>query len=257
MRADLGPDFHAVDAAGVACIRSRLVEGLGEVRHAFTTRRGDGDDPLADPARRRRVLRGLGFAPERVVQIMQVHGAAVVEARAADAGSKLGPADAVVTAEADVPLSVHTADCVPLLLVDPNAGVVGAVHAGWRGLGAGVVGAAVGAMERRGARASRVVCAIGPSIGPCCYEVDAPVRRALGAWAHALWPGRAGHWMADLRAVAVAQLRQAGVPAERIAVCPACTACHPEWFFSYRRDGRTGRMEALIALRRANGNGAS
>jgi YfiH family protein len=194
------------------------------------------------------VLRALGFDPRRVVEVTQVHGAAVAQARAADAGSKLGPADAALTEEADLPLSILTADCLPLLVVEPDAGIVTAIHAGWRGLSAGVIPTAMDALERRGGRATRVVCAIGPSIGPCCYEVDEPVRQVLGAWDRAFSPARPGHWMLDLRAVATGQLREAGVRADQIGVCSACTACHPEWFFSYRRDGRTGRMEALISL---------
>lgn len=247
---DLGPGFYTVNAAAVAGIRSRLLDQFAGVRHAFTTRRSnDGGDPLADPARRGRVLRAVGFDPTRVVEIAQVHGAAVVEARATDAGTRLGPADAVLAAEGDVSLSVRVADCLPLLLADPAAGVVAAVHAGWRGLSAGVIPAAIDALERRGGSAGRVVCAIGPSIGPCCYEVDEPVRRALGACDDAFSAGRPGRWMLDLRAAAVSQLRAAGIPGERVAVCHACTACHPDWFFSYRRDRRTGRMEALIGLR--------
>jgi YfiH family protein len=246
----LGPDFYTTDAAAVTGIHSRLVDRVAGVRHVFTTRRSDdGGDRLADPAQRGRVLRAVGFDPARVVEIAQVHGAAVVEARAADAGVKLGPADAVFTAEPGVLLSVRVADCLPLLLADPLARVVAAVHAGWRGLSAGVIQAAIDALERHGGSAGRVVCAIGPSIGPCCYEVDEPVRRALRACDEAFSVGRPGRWMLDLRAAAVGQLRGAGVSSERVAVCYACTACHPRWFFSYRRDHRTGRMEALIGLR--------
>lgn len=245
-----GPDFSAVEAGGLWCLESRLLQVPGVV-HAFTTRRftPPHPDPLADPAVRRRVLHSLGFDPRRVVTLHQRHTARVVEANPQDAGRRLGVADAVVTSAPGVVLSVCTADCLPVLLADPEANVVAASHAGWRGLSDGILLRTVKAMAARGARPDRVVAAVGPSVGPCCYEVDAPVVEAMGPWLDgALAPSRPGHWMLDLRAVALRQLRAAGLAAEGISLCPACTACHPHWFFSYRRDRRTGRMEALIAL---------
>jgi YfiH family protein len=245
-----GPDFSVVEAGGLLCLRSDSLRVSGVV-HAFTTRQSLEAhlDPLADAAVRRRVLRSLGFDPRRVVTLDQRHTAHVVEAGPHDAGRRLGVADAVVTSAPGVALSVCTADCLPVLLADPEAKIVAAAHAGWRGLSDGILLRTVEAMAVRGARPGRILAAIGPSVGPCCYEVDAPVVEAMGPWLDgALPPTRPGHWMLDLRAVALRQLRAAGLAAHRVSCCPACTACHPDWFFSYRRDRRTGRMEALIAL---------
>jgi len=245
-----GPDFSVVEAGGLLCLRSHSLRVSGVV-HAFTTRQSLEAhlDPLADAAVRRRVLRSLGFDPRRVVILDQRHTAHVVEASPHDAGRRLGVADAVVTCAPGVVLSVCTADCLPVLLADPEAGIVAASHAGWRGLADGILLRTVEAMTARGASPDRVLAAIGPSVGPCCYEVDAPVVEALEPWLDgALPPTRPGHWRLDLRAIALRQLRAAGLAAHRVSCCPACTACHPDWFFSYRRDRRTGRMEALIAL---------
>ncbi len=245
-----GPDFELVEAGGLWCLRSRALRAAGGVVHAFTTRRSTlpHPDPLTDPVLRGRVLVALGFEPDRCVELLQRHTARVVEVRAEDGGGSSGVADAAVTTSPGVVLTVRTSDCLPVLLADPQAGVVAAAHAGWRGLSSGILVRTVEAMVARGARADRITVAVGPSIGPCCYEVDVPVVEALGPWRDgALRPARPGHWMLDLRAVARSQLRACGV--FRISLCPACTACHAPWFFSYRRDGRVGRMEGLIALR--------
>ncbi|MDR7415894.1 MAG: peptidoglycan editing factor PgeF [Armatimonadota bacterium] len=246
-----GPDFEPVEVEGLWCLRSRRLQGVARVRHAFTTRRArmGSSDPLADPTFRARLLAALGFDPQRAVAVTQRHTARAVVAERADAGRQLGVADAVVTAEPGLVLSVRTSDCLPVLLVDPEAGVVAAAHAGWRGLARGILARVVEVMVARGARADRITAVGGPSVGPCCYEVDGPVVEALKRWAEgALLPTRPGHWKLDLRAVARVQLRDVGVSWHRMSFCPACTACHGEWFFSYRRDGRVGRMEGLIAL---------
>jgi YfiH family protein len=248
-----GAGFRAFEAAGLWCLRARAFEALPRVNHAFTTARHAGGDvdPLSDPALRERALRALGFDPASVVDARQVHGDTVVEAAAVHRGARIAEADAIVTADAGVTLSVRAADCLPILLIDSHAGVCGAVHAGWRGLAREVILAAVTAACRLGARPERIAAAVGPAISAPRYEVDTPVVDALGVWAgapDALTPrtGRPGRWTLDLRAVAVAQFAAAGIPRPRVAVCAACTASHPEWFFSYRRDGRTGRMEGWI-----------
>ncbi len=245
-----GPDFELVEAGGLWCLRSRVLRALDGVVHAFTTRRSTlpHPDPLTDPVLRGRVLVALGFEPDGCVELLQRHTARVVEVRAEDGGGFLGVADAAVTTSPGVVLTVRTSDCLPVLLADPQAGVVAAAHAGWRGLSSGILMRTVETMVARGARTDRIAVAVGPSIGPCCYEVDVPVVEALGPWRDgALRPARPGHWMLDLRAVARSQLRACGV--FQVSFCPACTACDAEWFFSYRRDGRVGRMEGLIALR--------
>jgi polyphenol oxidase len=199
----------------------------------FTTRRGgvsEGafaslnlglwteDDAGNVRANRERVRAQAGV--ERLAQGRQVHGARVV----VDAES-LEEADGQVTTARGVAAMVLTADCLPVALTGP--GGVGMVHAGWRGLGAGVLEAGVTATQA-------VAAAIGPGIGPCCYEVGDEVRAVFGTTERTL----------DLKAIARDRLRAAGV--ETIHDCGLCTACDAERFFSHRRDrGVTGRQAGL------------
>ncbi len=234
---DPGPGFRVDWVAGLPVLRAEVLAIPGFC-HAFTTRH-------YPPEEDGRILQRLGFHPPRVVEAEQVHGGVV--ARADGAQGTVPGADGLWTDRRALTLRVRSADCLGVLLVEPRAGCVAAVHAGWRGLAAGVVARAVRALREAGCDPHEVRCAVGPAVGPCCYEVDAPVREALGAWPEAFRPGRPGHWQLDLRAVAAAQLRSEGVVPERIAVCTACTACQTEWFYSYRREGRTGRLWALVS----------
>jgi YfiH family protein len=239
-------------------LESALLAGF---RHGFTTRDGGvseppydrlnlgglvGDDPdrVAENWRRLEQATGLGFA-----RVSQVHGARVVVAP--EAGPPLEEADAVLSSAAGVAACVSVADCVPVLLADPQTGSVAAVHAGWRGTLARVAAAAVAALGREaGAPPARLVAVVGPSIGPCCYEVspDLADRFAGELGEAALAPGpRPGLdlWRANARVLA-----EAGVPAERVEVLGRCTSCERDLFFSHRRDaGRTGRQMAFIAPR--------
>jgi YfiH family protein len=160
----------------------------------------------------------------------------------------LGEADGLVSSEAGVVLAVLTADCAPVLLADPEAGVIGAVHAGWRGLAAGVVEGGVAAMAALGADPAAVVGLVGPAVGGCCYEVGADVREAVGdRYPAALATTRDGRPALDPAAGAVQALERAGVGQVRVA--GECTVDLAGRHFSHRRDhGRTGRQAGLIAL---------
>ncbi len=192
---------------------------------------------------------GLRTSPERadVRRPKQVHGDQVVSA---DAAGALGEADACLATRPGVAVGVVTADCVPVLLAAPGRGVA-AIHAGWRGLARGVIPRAVEAVTRLAPDAP-LVAAIGPAIGPCCYEVDAPVieamRERFGARAEpALRAGRPGHAQLDLVALAREALSAAGVPEAAIGAVGACTRCDAERFHSFRRDGtRAGRLLSWI-----------
>jgi YfiH family protein len=234
---------------------------LAAFPHGFTTRDGGvsdppydrlnlgglvGDDPerVAENWRRLERATGLGFA-----RVQQVHGARVV--RAGAAGPPVDEADAVVSAAEGVAACVSVADCVPVLIADPGSGAVAAVHAGWRGTLARAAAAAVAALAREaGAPAGRLLAAVGPSIGPCCYEVspELAVRFEGELGPQALAPGRRPSldlWRANVRV-----LRDAGVGEDRIEVLGRCTSCEQDLFFSHRRDaGRTGRQMAFIAPR--------
>ena len=185
--------------------------------------------------------------PEGLLRPRQVHGARVILLSRVS-GEALGEADAVVSNAPGRPVGVVTADCVPILLATPS-GCVAAVHAGWRGLAAGVIGAALEALAELAPDARAACAAIGPHVGPGCYEVDAPVVDALAprfgaALEAALGATQPGHWRLDLGALARCELERAGVAAARIgALDGACTACDRERFHSFRRDGpNAGRL---------------
>jgi YfiH family protein len=229
--------------------------------HAFVTTRNGGvsrgafasldvggasaGDDAAIAENRRRIGAWLPSPP---VWLEQVHGAGVVVvARDNVDALRASPprADALVTRLAGCTLAIRVADCIPVLLAARDEGVIGAAHAGWRGLAAGVVEATLAAMD---VPAHAVAAWLGPAIGATAFEVGADVHAAFvagdpGAAAHfaAL---RAGKWLCDLRALARRRLAAAGVAA--IAVDASCTHGEPARFFSYRRDGASGRMAAFV-----------
>jgi len=172
----------------------------------------------------------------------QVHGADVLRVPPARPASE---ADALVTTVPGVAVGVRTADCVPILLAAGQRGVA-AVHAGWRGSAARVVERAVRSLcDATGVAPAALTAVIGPHIGPCCYEVDAPVREAFGD-EKGFTPARAGHWWLDLGGLNEVQLMRSGV--RRVVRVGECTCCSPERYASYRRDGSGERMLHYIRL---------
>jgi hypothetical protein len=238
-------------------LRARVLERFP---HGFTTRSG-GVSPA--PWNAMNLGGGLGDAPERVAEnwerlraaadvrfarVRQVHGDRVVVAT--EPHEPLEEADAVATATAGVAACVSVADCVPVLLADPRSGAVAAVHAGWRGSLAGIGARAVALLvERFCADPEELLAAVGPSIGPCCYEVDPDLaerfRAAFGPSVANSSPSqpRLDLWLANERT-----LRSAGLRARNVEVLGRCTSCDPERFYSHRRDrGQTGRQVGFIA----------
>jgi YfiH family protein len=208
-----------------------------------------GDRPEHVRENRDRLTRSLEVPPFAAAH--QVHGAGVarVGEKRAGAGfegppSPLGQADALAVSRPQVPVAVLVADCVPLALASPEEGLLVAVHAGWRGLAAGVVGQALRSFDRPG----RVLAAIGPSIGPCHYEVgeDVALAVAAGSDAGAVTERRDGGLFLDLPGTVARVLRAAGV--RKIERAEECTVDEPARFFSHRRDGETGR-QAMVAVR--------
>ena len=193
--------------------------------------------------------------PEGIVQPKQVHG---VEVARAEQGAALPvEADAIVTAQPGVCIGVITADCVPILVSAEDGSAVAAIHAGWRGLAAGVIEAGVSALcvETR----ASLVAVVGPHIGPCCYEVDAPVidglRARFGSETDAALRAvrdKPGHAMLELARLAEVDLARCGLNPNCFARLEvdgkaACTNCDPERFDSYRRDGEAaGRLLHFI-----------
>ncbi|WP_242345307.1 peptidoglycan editing factor PgeF [Anaeromyxobacter terrae] len=235
-------------------------ERLAAFPHGFTTRPGGaspppwealnlggavGDDPLRVEENWRRLEAATGL---RFARVRQVHGTRVVRATAATPPAE--EADGVVSVAAGVAACVSVADCVPVLVADPDGGAVAAIHAGWRGTIGLAAAEGVRALELEGADPARLVAAIGPSIGPCCYEVSSELAERFRArfGAEVVRGGAAVRldlWRANLLA-----LEEAGVCAERVDVLGRCTACERELFFSHRRDaGRTGRQVGFIAPR--------
>ncbi|MCW2580509.1 MAG: uncharacterized protein JWP33_1561 [Blastococcus sp.] len=204
-----------------------------------------GDDPGDVAANRGRVARELGVAEDRLVWMSQVHGAGV---RVVD-GPQRGPVpdtDALVTSTPGLVLCVLVADCVPVLLVDSETGVVAAVHAGREGVRRGVVPATLSAMASLGARARHVTALLGPAVCGACYEVPGTVQAEVGAVAPAaVVSTRRGTPGLDLRAGVADLLRKAGIP--EVVQDHRCTMEDP-LLFSHRRDGVTGRQAGLVWL---------
>ncbi len=215
---------------------------VGPARVAFTTRT-DGDLGRTGPgapvaAARERVRRALGL--EAIAAGWQVHGARVATVAALGSGYVVAaaPADGQATRLPGVGVAVHAADCLPIALA--GTGGVAMVHAGWRGLAAGVIAAGVAALRELGV-AGPLEAAIGPGAGGCCYEVGDEVRAAFAGV-----PGAAVGRRVDLKAVARFELDRVGV--ERIADVRLCTICAPACF-SHRRDGpATGRQAGIAWL---------
>ncbi|MGN6257692.1 MAG: polyphenol oxidase family protein [Solirubrobacterales bacterium] len=243
-----------------------LEADLSGARAAFSTRLGGvskppfdslnlgiltDDDQAAVEENRRRLATALGFSPEQVVFALQVHATRLIDHSEGSDESRgsfgtkyvqkeprngVPEADGHIVREPGLAPLVFVADCLPVALHGP--GGLAMVHAGWRGLAGGIVGAAAEAVDATSA-------AIGPGIGPCCYEVGDEVLRAFADLGDGIAQGR----MLDLPEVARRQLASAGV--EDVQAAGLCTSCNPDLFFSHRRDqGRTGRQAGIAWLER-------
>ncbi|WP_371567982.1 MULTISPECIES: peptidoglycan editing factor PgeF [Streptomyces] len=205
-----------------------------------------GDDPEAVGTNRELAAKSLGIDPARVVWMHQVHGADAVVVSAPWGERPVPQVDAIVTAERGLALAVLTADCTPVLLADPVAGIAAAAHAGRPGMVAGVVPAALRAMTELGADPARIVARTGPAVCGKCYEVPAEMRADVAAVepaAHAetSW----GTPSVDVTAGVHAQLDRLGVrDRQQSPVCTLESGDH----FSYRRDRTTGRLAGYVWL---------
>jgi len=205
-----------------------------------------GDDPEAVRTNRELAAKSMGLDPALVVWMNQVHGADVAVVEEPWGASDIPSVDAVVTARRGLALAVLTADCTPVLLADPVAGIAGAAHAGRPGMVAGVVPATVRAMVELGADPARIVARTGPAVCGRCYEVPADMRADVAAvepaaYAETSW----GTPAVDVTAGAHAQLDRLGVrDREQSPVCTRESGDH----FSYRRDRTTGRLASYVWL---------
>jgi YfiH family protein len=222
------------------------------VRHAFTTRH-HGSFPGPPFGGDLAALRALGIDGGALRVARQVHGATTLVVDGAPPGL-VGAGDALATATPGMPLAIFTADCLAVIVADPERRVLALAHAGWRGTVAGLLGHLVEVLvSRLGVWPERLCAAIGPSIGPCCYEVDEPVvdrlRQAFPAdWQRWTRPAGPGKWRLDLWQANTDQLVAAGVRPEAILNARLCTACRRDLFFSYRRDGGGLRLAAVAVL---------
>ncbi len=159
-------------------------------------------------------------------------------------------ADGVITDRKGIVLSIETADCVPILLCDPAVPVIGAVHAGWRGTASAIIRNAIRKMkEVFCSEPSRILMAIGPSIGPCCYEVDEPVYRAISSRTGSHYIPRNNKYYIDLPSENIRQALSEGLKEENIWTSKECTRCGHERFHSYRFQGKTaGRQGGFILI---------
>lgn len=245
------------------------------VRHGFSTRQGGvspapwdslnlgasrGDDPANVRLNFNWFCSAIGTDDEALVKNHQVHGTVIRPVTRADilpdpAQPGTFEADGLITDEPEVCLTIFSGDCIPILLYDPVRRCIAAAHAGWRGTAAGIAARAVETMVRDyGCQAGNILAAIGPGIGPCCFEThdDVPdaMRKAFGSGVEAYIRPRGKKWTVDLKAVNAWRLREAGVREAHIDVCPACTACHTDLYWSHRAAGdRRGVQGALIGLR--------
>lgn len=215
-----------------------------------------GDDPGAVAANRAELVRIAGL-PTPPAWLRQVHGTGVARIDQPPAPAAQEPeADAAVTGMPGVVLAILTADCLPVLLCDHDGSRIGAAHAGWRGLAAGVLEATVAAMQ---VPPARLMAWLGPAAGPARYEIGVEVRDAfLGhdpAAASAFEATRPGHWRVDLYALARRRLQAAGLAAADIHGGGLCTIAEPARFFSHRRDGRGGRLATLAWIAPSHGVG--
>ncbi|WP_298436984.1 peptidoglycan editing factor PgeF [Geobacter sp.] len=204
------------------------------------------------------LARGFGADVERLVTVTQVHGVdlLVIDSPNPDYSyfQKL-EADGIITNQPGVMIGVCVADCVPVLLLDPVKRVAAALHAGWKGTAAGICRKGIDAfIDLFGSDPRDILAAVGPGIGPCCYEVDTPVaeafRRGGHAWEEVATIRGVARWRLDLAKANARQLAEAGVPERNIETSGQCVSCAPELFFSYRRDGgETGRQMGFIMLK--------
>lgn len=191
-----------------------------------------------------------------IAALKQIHSTRVVVLKNSMSSGELTETegDALVTNQPQTLIVVRTADCVPVLLVEKATGVVGAIHAGWRGAVAGIVSETIRAcVEAFGAKPEQMHMAIGPSIGPCCFEVDEPVidplRTRYPAWPDVLRHTSEGKGVLDLKQLIYHQIRDSGIPEGRIGRLDHCTHCRADLFYSYRREGKVlGTMFSGIML---------
>jgi polyphenol oxidase len=258
---------------GLTYYQSPQLQALSFLTHAFTTRIGgvsggcysslnfsvrEGDPE--EHVKRNYQITAAAFAvsPEQFLTVRQVHGDGILVIKEPDfriPEGKLPEYDGIITNQTGIAVGIKTADCVPVLIVDRIKRIVGVVHAGWRGTALKIAAKAVMRFREDFLSATEdMIAAIGPSIGPCCYQVDAQVVRAMGPDGGTDSYFRAckedGRWMLDLPSLNRRHLLEAGLNPENIEMSGLCTSCLPDLFYSHRGEsGKTGRQLNFLMLR--------
>ena len=272
------PEAIPHEKKGVVYYTFPLLEQFGDrLVHGFSTRLGGvsrgglaslnlglsrGDEPEQLAENMRRFGQAVGFDWKRAVVSQQSHTTNLHRAVASDAGcGTVRPRpwrdiDGLWTTEADLPLLTHYADCVPLLFYAADQHICAASHSGWRGTCAGMGRVTVERLLQEGCRRESIYCVIGPSAGPCCYEVDADTAAHFASLQDEAGPvaaprrERPGKFLLDLWRANRCILRSAGLLPENIAIAGLCTICHPEIFYSHRVQGEDrGSLAAVLMLK--------
>lgn len=251
---------------GAVFYQSKQILEFPGVVHAVTTRHGGvspapfdsmnlsahvGDDPAHVDENLNRLHRALGLERTATVDASQAQADRVARVTANERGTRLKGIDGLITNERGVPLMLRFADCVPILLYDPGNHAIGIAHAGWRGSVSKVLTNTVTAMrDTFGTEPGALIACIGPSIGPCCYEIGADVRQKVEAAfpdTYELLVHKNGSTHLNLWHTNAAQLHNLGV--RQVEIAGVCTADHTDDFYSWRREhANTGRFAALIAM---------
>jgi len=228
------------------------------VAHAFTTRLnglGARNSGSKAPGDWNAVADMCGIGHDKLVTVNQVHEDAILSVDENNYPDvKKQSADALITASPGIAIGVETADCVPILLFDPSTPAIAAVHAGWRSTVKKIVLKSVQKMQAEyGSDPSRMIAAIGPAIGPECYEVDevvmGPVRAAFLFWEEAAHARGNDRWSLDLARLNARELMRIGLQERNVHSLGLCTSCNRDRFYSFRAEGRTGRMLSVIMIR--------
>ena len=201
------------------------------------------------------LLRSIGINKDEVFLVRQVHGDKIFELKDASscAQGAAVPADAIITRLAGMPIGILTADCIPVVVYDSRLRVAGVIHAGRKSTAQKIVSKTIQAMQKLyGCHPQDILAGMGPGIGVCCYEVSAdciePFKKYYPGWAGFVKPWPSGKFMLDLFSANVEDAQMAGIEPEKISQIGVCTSCQVEHFFSYRREGTTGRTLTVAML---------